>query len=72
MHFCNIPEDEIVGLKISNGLPLIYDIKSKCMKIFDDGTGKYPLEVYNFGKTVNYLLKPFKKEDRSINEHVCM
>jgi bisphosphoglycerate-dependent phosphoglycerate mutase len=34
-----IPQDEITGLEIPNGLPLIYDIKSKCVKLLDDGTG---------------------------------
>jgi len=68
MHLCDIPENEIVGLEIPNGLPLIFDIKSKCVKLLDDGTGRDPLEVYNFGKAGNYLFRPCKKEDGSIDE----
>jgi 2,3-bisphosphoglycerate-dependent phosphoglycerate mutase len=39
MHLCDIPQSEITGLEIPNGLPLIYDIRSKCVKLLDDGTG---------------------------------
>ena len=70
MHLCNIPEDKIVELNIPNGFTLIYDIKSKYVKLLDNGTVKDLLEVYNCRKTGNYLFKPFKKEDRSINESV--
>ena len=69
---CDTPDDKSIGLKIPNGLPLIYDIKSKCMKILERGTCKDPLEVYNFGNTEKYLFKPSKKEDVSSNEHVCI
>jgi len=33
MHLCDIPEDKITGLEIPNGLPLIFDVKSKCVKV---------------------------------------
>jgi 2,3-bisphosphoglycerate-dependent phosphoglycerate mutase len=33
MHLCEIPPEEITGLEIPNGLPLIFDIKSKCVKV---------------------------------------
>ena len=33
MHLCDIPESEITGLEIPNGLPLIYDVKSKVSRI---------------------------------------
>jgi 2,3-bisphosphoglycerate-dependent phosphoglycerate mutase len=33
MHLCEIPESEISGLEIPNGLPLIFDFKSKCVKL---------------------------------------
>jgi len=71
MHLCEIPEDEIVGLEIPNGLPLIFDVKSKCVKLLDDGTGLDPLEVYNFGKAGNYLFRPCINEDGS-SEDECL
>lgn len=33
MHLLDIEEDQITGLEIPNGLPLIYDVKSKCLKV---------------------------------------
>lgn len=93
MHLCEIPESEISGLEIPNGLPLIFDFKSKCVKLvrkiriqfhthpedwltllclsiaqLDDGTGRDPLEVYNFGKAASYLFRPCTNEDGSLDE----
>lgn len=68
MHLCEIPEEHITGLEIPNGLPLIFDVKSKCLKLLDDGTGRDPLEVYNFGKASEYLFRPCENEDGSPDE----
>ena len=68
MHLCEIPEEEITGLEIPNGLPLIFDVKSKCLKLLDDGTGRDPLDVYNFGKAAKYLFRPCQNEDGSPDE----
>lgn len=68
MHLCDIPEEEIVGLEIPNGLPIIYDIKSKCVKLLDPGDGSDPLEKYNFGKAAKYLFRPCLNEDGSPDE----
>ena len=68
MHLCEIPESEITGLEIPNGLPLIYDVKSKCVKLLDDGTGRDPLKVHNFGKAAKYLFRPCQNEDGSFDE----
>lgn len=58
MHLCEIPEEKINGLEIPNGLPLIFDMNSKCVKLLDDGTTDDPLEKYNFGTSASYLFKP--------------
>lgn len=68
MHLCEIPEEQITGLEIPNGLPLIFDVKSKCLKLLDDGTGRDPLEVYNFGKAAKYLFRPCQNDDGSPDE----
>lgn len=68
MHLCSIPESEISGLEIPNGLPLIYDTRSKCVKLLDDGSGRDPLEVYNFGSSAKYLFRPCQNEDGSLDE----
>ena len=68
MHLCAIPEDRVTELEIPNGLPIIFDIKSKCVKLLDDGTGRDPLEVHNFGKAAKYLFRPCQNEDGSPDE----
>mmetsp|Transcript_22359 Transcript_22359/g.40111 ORF Transcript_22359/g.40111 Transcript_22359/m.40111 type:complete len:911 (-) Transcript_22359:158-2890(-) len=65
MHLCEIPEDKIAGLEIPNGLPLIFDMNSKCIKLLDDGSGEDPLEKYNFGPSASYLFRPCKNPDGS-------
>eukprot|EP00522_Entomoneis_paludosa_P008110 CAMPEP_0172453534 /NCGR_PEP_ID=MMETSP1065-20121228/10807_1 /TAXON_ID=265537 /ORGANISM="Amphiprora paludosa, Strain CCMP125" /LENGTH=926 /DNA_ID=CAMNT_0013205717 /DNA_START=69 /DNA_END=2849 /DNA_ORIENTATION=+ len=68
MHLCDIPQDKITGLEIPNGLPIIFDLRSKCVKLLDDGTGRDPLEVYNFGSAASYLFRPCQNEDGSPDE----
>mmetsp|Transcript_8714 Transcript_8714/g.15814 ORF Transcript_8714/g.15814 Transcript_8714/m.15814 type:complete len:754 (-) Transcript_8714:42-2303(-) len=63
MHLCDIPEDRISDLEIPNGLPLIYDVNSRCIKLLDDGTGRDLTEVYNFGSAVEFLFRPCIGED---------
>ncbi len=65
MYLCDIPEDKIAGLEIPNGLPLIFDMNSKCIKLLDDGSGEDPLEKYNFGSSAGYLFRPCKNPDGS-------
>ena len=33
------------------------------LKLLDDGSGRDPLEVYNFGKAANFLFRPCQNED---------
>jgi len=68
MHLCEIPEEMITDLEIPNGLPLVFDTKSKCLKLLDDGTGRDPLKVHNFGKAASYLFRPCTNEDGSPDE----
>lgn len=68
MHLCDIPEDKITGLEIPNGLPIVFDLKSKCVKLLDDGSGEDPLEKYNFGSAASYLFRPCANEDGSPDE----
>lgn len=73
MHLCEIPEERVTELEIPNGLPLIYDLESKCLKLLDDGTGQDPLEKYNFGKAGKYLFQNCQDPeecDLIYNDHV--
>lgn len=38
------------------------------IQLLDDGSGKDPLEVYNFGEAANYLFRPCQNEDGSPDE----
>jgi len=68
MHLCEIPQEKINELEIPNGLPLIYDVKSKCIKLLDDGSDENMLERYNFGKAAPYLFRPCRDEDGNEDE----
>jgi 2,3-bisphosphoglycerate-dependent phosphoglycerate mutase len=37
MHLCDIPRDRIHEIDIPNGLPLVFNLKTKCVQILDDG-----------------------------------
>ena len=66
MTLCDIPEEKISELEIPNGLPMIYDLKSRCIKLLDDGSGDDPLEKYNFGNAADYLFRPCLDDDGNI------
>jgi hypothetical protein len=68
MHLCEIPVDRISELEIPNGLPLIYDVNSRCIKLLDDGTGRDLMKVYNFGPATDLLFRPCITEDGDIDE----
>lgn len=68
MYLCDIPPEEITELEIPNGVPLIFDVKRKCLKLLDDGSGRDPLDIYNFGKAAKYLFTPCQDEDGDIDE----
>ncbi len=68
MHLCEIPEEQVAGLEIPNGLPLIFDMNSKCIKLLDDGSGDDPLEKYNFGASASYLFRPCTNPDGTEDE----
>ena len=56
MYLCEIPKERISEVEIPTGLPLVYDVKRKCIRLLDDGSGVDPLETYNFGKGSDELL----------------
>lgn len=58
MHLCEIPEECMNDLQLPNGVPLVYNVKRKCISLLDDGTGVDPLEKYNFGSAAQYLFRP--------------
>jgi len=69
MELCDIPEEMISQLSIPNGVPMIYDVKSKCLKLLDDGTGQDPLEKYDFGPAAPYLFR--EREPEEVVDELC-
>jgi len=63
MCLCQIPEEHMTELHIPNGVPLIYDVKHKCISLLDDETGKDPMELYNFGSAAQYLFRPCELDE---------
>ena len=46
-------------VEIPTGLPLIYDVNNKCIRLLDDGSGgQDPTEKYNFGTAADLLFGP--------------
>lgn len=63
MHLCDIPEEAMNQLHLPNGLPLVYNVKRKCITLLDDGSGKDPMEVHDFGPAAQYLFRPCELDD---------
>merc|ERR1711862_583946 len=56
MYLCEIPEEHMNELHIPNGLPLIYNVKRKCITLLDDINGMSTSD-HNFG-SAQYLFRP--------------
>ena len=56
MYLCDIPEDKIAQLNIPNGVPIIYDVSTRTVKLIQDGQGD-PLKRYDFGVAAGYLFR---------------
>ena len=72
MHSCEILVEQISGLEIPNGLPIIFYLNSKCAKLLDDGTGRDLLEVHNFGASASYLFRPCTNPDGNVDEECAI
>lgn len=68
MHLCDIPEEAMNKLHLPNGVPLVYNVKGKCITLLDDESGKDPMEIYDFGPAAKYLFKPCELGDEFFDE----
>lgn len=49
----------VLGWLLRAGVPLIYDVRAKCLRLLDDNNGcQDPLERYNFGSNGHLLFQP--------------
>ena len=63
MHLCEIPEEAMNQLHLPNGLPLVYNVKRKCITLLDDGSGVDPMTKHDFGPAAQYLFRPCELDD---------
>ena len=68
MYLCDIPEEAMNQLHLPNGLPLIYNVRGRCISLLDDGSGRDPMEVHDFGPAAKYLFKPCELDDAFFDE----
>jgi 2,3-bisphosphoglycerate-dependent phosphoglycerate mutase len=61
MHLLDIPTDVIHQVEIPTGLPLVFDLNSRCLKLLDDGTEDL-LSRYDFGAAPELLFRPCNAE----------
>lgn len=50
-------------LHLPNGVPLVYNVKRKCITLLDDGSGEDPMQKYDFGPAAQYLFRPCELDD---------
>ena len=41
----------------------VYNVKRKCITLLDDGSGRDPMEVHDFGPAAQYLFRPCELDD---------
>jgi 2,3-bisphosphoglycerate-dependent phosphoglycerate mutase len=68
MHLCDIPEEAMNQLHLPNGLPLVYNVKGRCITLLDDGSGTDPMDAHDFGPAAKYLFKPCELDDSFFEE----
>ena len=47
----------------AQGVPLVYNIKRKCITLLDDESGQDPMTKYDFGPAAQYLFRPCELDD---------
>mmetsp|Transcript_29771 Transcript_29771/g.44013 ORF Transcript_29771/g.44013 Transcript_29771/m.44013 type:complete len:773 (+) Transcript_29771:138-2456(+) len=64
MHLCDIPQEAMNKLHLPNGLPLVYNVRGRCITLLDDGSGADPMGQHDFGPAAKYLFRPCELDDQ--------
>ena len=62
MHLFDIPPARISEIEIPTGLPLIYDVRYRCLRLLDDD-----FNSYNFGLSGELLFTPCQVPDEAFD-----
>jgi len=57
MELCGVSTEDITSVEIPTGLPMLFDPKTRSIRLLDDGQGGDPLKRYNFGSKPELLFK---------------
>ena len=69
MHLCGIPEEAMNQLHIPNCVPLVYDVKAKCITLLeDDGHMANSVDLDDFGPAAKYLFKQCDLPEPSVDD----
>jgi 2,3-bisphosphoglycerate-dependent phosphoglycerate mutase len=65
MHLCDIPPDRISEVEIPTGLPLVYNIRKRCIQLLETGLEdpNDPLGHLDFGSAPELLFQPCDSEN---------
>ena len=63
MHLLKIDPAEIVNIEIPTGLPLVFDMRHRCLKLLEGD-----FNSYNFGKAAELLFTPCEIPDEDYGE----
>lgn len=55
-------------LHLPNRLPLIYYVRRRCISLLDDGAGRDPKGVHDFGSAAQYLFRPCELTDENFDQ----
>ena len=68
MHLCDIPSERIVEVEILTGLPLVFDVKRRCLRLLDDGgilpTLQRPSARWNFSAPCRIYFSALRERRR--------
>jgi hypothetical protein len=63
MHLCGIPEEAMNQLHIPNGVPLVYNVRAKCITLLEDKESDEQINIEDFGPAASYLFRPCELDD---------
>jgi hypothetical protein len=70
MHLCDIPEEAMTQLHIPNGVPLVYNVKAKCISLLEDKESNEQISIEDFGPAAKYLFQPCDLDEEFFESNV--